>query len=137
MAGLVRTYVLMLSVHNGLYMSQYGKDFFANLPDGTSPHSVKDDVSESILCYGWMLILAIFFNGLLELYSQLDVPFSKDCLHAPTEKKTEELEEQLDTIMYRSKQQLPPCAADPWDCDMEAVDNAEQSIALKTLDATQ
>jgi hypothetical protein len=118
LAGLVRVYLLAVAMQNGLYMSEFGKDFFHRVPNGTHRYAVKDDAGESIICYAWVVILAIFFNGVLELYSQLDAPFSKNPLHISTEKRANHLEASLRATMYQTKDQLPPEVANTWGCAM-------------------
>ena len=76
--------------------------------------NIEDDVGMQIAAYGWVMLISVFFNGVLELYAQMDNPFRSHCLHVPVGRSTWLLNQNLNNIMYTSKAQLPEVVNDPW-----------------------
>ena len=54
-------------------MGKHGRDYFKESKLG-SYSNVVDSFGETVTCTGWILILSVFFNGLLELHGQVSPP---------------------------------------------------------------
>jgi len=119
LTALVRIYMLIVAVQHGFFMGKHGRDYFKESKLG-SYSNVVDSFGETVTCTGWILILSVFFNGLLELHGQLDNPFGDHCLHMAREMNTIKIEETLDDVMYESKAYLPPDIDEPWLCALDA-----------------